>query len=147
MQQVADSINSDTSGNRIPWVNEPKCVTCHGPNIAEVDTGDLLYRNAKGHGGMYCASCHSSPHAMVPSSLITDNYQALQYQNKAKTIGSCGACHSSSRGATEGGEGENEFLSTHGGLPPDQASACQVCHTGVVGDTPLWPHQFQWKAR
>ena len=66
---------------RIPWANEPKCVTCH-LGVAQVDTRNTLYRNVTGHGGIYCANCHSSPHALVPSSQLADNYQALQYQGK-----------------------------------------------------------------
>ena len=95
MAQIAESISG---GTRIPWVNEPKCSTCH-IGIPEVDTGGTLYRNSKGHGNLYCIACHGSPHAMVPSSQASDNYQAIQYQNVAKSIGSCGVCHEGSKGA------------------------------------------------
>ena len=114
-------------------------MTCHG-GIAQVDTGSTLYRNAKGHGGLGCPACHQSPHAMVPSSQASDNYQALQYQNKAKTLGVCSVCHGDSKG-----EGAGEFIEAHGG---SRASACSVCHTGISsGNTAQWPHQFQWKSR
>jgi hypothetical protein len=133
--------SSITNGTKIPWVNEPKCSNCH-TGVADVDTGATLYRNAKGHGGMYCAGCHGSPHAMVPTSKASDNYQALQYQNKAKSIGSCGACHE------EGskGEGLGEFLEEHGG--GGRSSACNVCHTVITTtNTANWPHRYQWKNR
>ncbi len=137
MAAVATSVSN---GIRIPWVNEPKCATCH-TGVAEVDTGTTLYRNAIGHGGMYCAGCHGSPHAMVPSSQASDNYQALQYQGKAKSISSCGACHTGSKG-----DGLGEFLQKHGS--GGQASACNVCHTAVTtNDATKWPHRFQWKNR
>jgi hypothetical protein len=133
---------SITSGQRIPWVNEPKCSKCHA-NVAEVDTGTTLYRHATGHNGLYCASCHSSPHAMVPSREASDNYQALQYQGKAETIGSCSVCHNSSKGPGE----MDEFSEVHGGTTPEVRNACAICHTNVSSNTTDWPHSFQWKAR
>ena len=139
MKNVADTIGS---GSRTPWVNEPKCATCH-KNIAEIDTGDTLYRNAKGHGTMYCASCHGSPHAMVPSREASDNYQAMQYQNSAKSIGSCGACHANSKGVDNMGE----FKGTHAGTNNEQKNACHICHTSITTTTAKWPHSYQWMSR
>lgn len=137
VRQVAYSI---ISSGRIPWVNEPKCANCHG-GVAEVDTGATLYRNAKGHGAVYCAGCHSSPHAMVPSREASDNFQAIQYQGGAKSIGSCGVCHDGSRGA-----GISGFLQQHGS--DGTATACSVCHTAITTTSPTsWPHQFQWRNR
>jgi len=134
-------VSSSIAAGRVPWASEPKCVTCH-PNVAEVDTQATLYRNATGHGGVYCASCHSSPHAMVPTRIQLDNYQALQYEGAAKSIGSCGACHPSSRGQGAGGD----FLEEHGGTNPRVPSACSICHTSVPANTAQWPHAFQWRA-
>ncbi|MDA8170156.1 MAG: cytochrome c3 family protein, partial [Nitrospiraceae bacterium] len=136
LYQVSSSVSS---GARLPWVNEPKCVTCH--NVAGVDTGSSLYRNSTGHGGMYCESCHGSPHAMVPSNQASDNYQAIQYQGKAKTIGSCGVCHDSSRG----GGSISDFSETHAGPNPEHMTACNICHTAVSTDTSEWPHAYQWR--
>lgn len=138
MSNVAATIVS----GRVPWTTEPKCVTCHS-GIAQVDTGATLYRNAAGHGGVYCAGCHGSPHAMYPVSAAsqdaTGNYQPLQYQQKAMVLGDCRSCHKSSRG------GGNNFAEEHSG----KTSACNVCHTGFqnAGNTANWPHQFQWKSR
>ncbi len=133
------NVAATITAGRVPWVTEPKCATCH-TGIAQVDTGTTLYRNAKGHGGVYCAGCHGSPHAMVPSNQPSDNYQALQYQGKAYVLGDCRACHDSSRG------GGNNFAGEHGN---SRQSACNVCHTGFQnsGNTANWPHQFQWIAR
>jgi hypothetical protein len=136
---LANVSQSITQG-RIPWVNEPACVTCH-PGVAQVNTQSTLYRNATGHGGIYCASCHSSPHAMVPSIINIDNYQSLQYQGAAKTIGSCGACHATSKGR----QNIQEFAEKHGGSNPEVPSACSVCHTSVPSDATRWPHAFQWQ--
>jgi len=134
------NVASSIAGGRIPWASEPKCVTCH-PGVAEVDTGTTLYRNATGHGGMSCPACHGSPHAMVPSREASDNYQAIQYQKKALSLGSCAVCHSSSKGA-----GLSDFLEEHGGT--SNPSACAVCHTTIdTTNTALWPHHFEWTAR
>jgi hypothetical protein len=140
---MAELANAITAGMKVPWVNEPKCATCHA-GVAEVDTGSTLYRNAKnGHGGIYCAACHQSPHAMVPSVEASDNYQALQYQAEAIAIGSCRNCH----GTSAGGGSLGEFAETHGGSKPEDSSACSVCHTGLPSSISAteFPHQFSWK--
>jgi len=133
-------VGSSIPATRIPWVNEPKCVACH-TGVAEVDTLTTLYRNAQGHGNLRCAACHGSPHAMIPTNRAqaSDHYQALQYQGGAKSIGSCGICHSSSRG-----EGSSEFAEQHGGASPRTRTACNVCHTSVSSSTGSWPHAYQW---
>ena len=136
MDNVADTISDD---GRIPWVNEPKCSTCHS-GIAEVDTGIVLYRNAVGHGGVNCAGCHGSPHAMYPSEEETDNYQPIQYQGKNLTLGSCAVCHSKARGKEDD---PDEFLDEHGGSK--NPSACAVCHTKFdSADENRWPHHYEW---
>jgi len=136
---VAESIPS----TRLPWINEPQCVACH-TNVSSVATGGVLYRNARGHGGLYCIACHGSPHAMVPSDEVADNYRILQYmgsQSKVKTLGSCGFCHNSSRG----NESEiDDFAGTHGGTGPEHSTACNVCHTAVTYSPDHWPHAYQW---
>ena len=143
------NVGSTISAGRIPWASEPKCVsvTCHatgnnGAAIPQVDTGATLYRNAKGHGNLYCAGCHGSPHAMVPSTQSTDNYQALQYQTVAKSLGSCVAScheHNNSRGG-----GSAKFVQEHG----NGSSKCGICHTGFTNAvTTNWPHSYNWKAR
>ncbi|MBI5486999.1 MAG: hypothetical protein HY905_06675 [Deltaproteobacteria bacterium] len=135
---------SIADGTRTPWVNEPRCVTCHA-GVADVDTGATLYRNASAHSGLYCAACHQSPHAMVPSREASDNYQALQLQGAALTLGDCRACHATSRG---GGDGEAAgFAERHGGPSPATPTGCNICHTSVSADTARWPHSFQWHSR
>lgn len=144
MATVASSV---AGGTRTPWLNEPKCVTCHNTNnanstgIAEVDTGTTLYRNATGHGGVFCTACHGSPHAMTPSTEASDNYQPMQYQGKAVVLGDCRVCHNTSLG------GGSDFAGEHG--TNGRSSSCNICHTGfqVASDTTKWPHQRQWKSR
>lgn len=138
-----ENVSTTIGEGRIPWLNEPKCSTCHA-GIAEVDTAAILYRNATGHGGVYCTSCHSSPHAMVPSSQSADNYQSLQYQGKALPIGDCGVCHSNSKGENN----LREYIEAHGGNNPESPNMCYICHTSVnSADITQWPHEFQWKSR
>jgi hypothetical protein len=138
MASVASTIKS---GSRVPWVGEPKCVTCHA-GVSGGDTNTILYRNAKGHGNLYCTVCHGSPHAMYPSREAKDNFQPNQYQgSKIKTIGSCGVCHKNSRGEGSGGE----FSEKHGGTNPEKMIACHVCHTAVSSNTASWPHAYSWK--
>ncbi len=139
LSEVASSIGAE---GRVPWVDEPRCADCHNASIPEVATGSTLYRNATGHGGMYCAACHGSPHAMVPTSEASDNAQALQYQGRALSLGSCGVCHVKSKG-----RGTDDFDKMHGVSNPQKRSACAVCHTQVSTHVSLWPHHFQWKER
>lgn len=138
MANVATTIDN----GRIPWAAEPACSDCHA-GVAEVSTGSTLYRNAHGRGNVYCAACHGSPHAMIPSNEAKDNYQALQYQGftgKVKTIGSCGVCHNNSRG-----EGASEFGEEHGGSHPERTTGCNICHTSTPTNSSGWPHAYQWK--
>jgi len=125
---------------RVPWVTEPECVECH-TFVTEVDTGSALYRNGTGHGGLSCPACHGPAHAQVPSSKDADNYQALQYQNKALSLGSCKVCHANSKGG-----GINGVVAAHGGT---QATSCRVCHTGpITSNNPnQFPHGFQQRIR
>jgi hypothetical protein len=137
MANVASTINS----GRVPWVTEPKCVTCHS-SADGVETNDVLYRHSSGHGNLYCSACHGSPHAMYPSREAKDNYQPNQYMgSKIKSMGSCGVCHESSRGEGAGGE----FSEVHGGTNPEHKNACHVCHTVIPTNTASWPHGYTWQ--
>jgi hypothetical protein len=76
---------------RNPWLDEPKCGTCHEARFAE-EPGKL-YRNSKGHGGLYCETCHGSPHAILPSTQPNDNIQSIALQGHAGTLSECQVCH------------------------------------------------------
>jgi len=76
--------------NRNPWVTEPNYEQCHGSNYS---TGGELYRHAKGHGGVYCAACHNSPHVWWPSKNWADNIQPSKLQKSPTSIGNCSVCH------------------------------------------------------
>jgi len=141
MANVANTI----AQGRVPWASEPACATCH-TDVTGVSTGTALYRNSKGHGNMYCSSCHGSPHAMYPSREATDNYQSKQYQgftSTIKTIGSCGVCHDDSRGGA--GASLGDFSEVHGGTNPEKVIGCMACHTSVQTDAANWPHAHTWK--
>jgi hypothetical protein len=93
---------------RTPWVNLPKCESCHtlaltrsntnrieNPNQNLTASADQLYRNRKAHGGggIYCAACHGSPHAIYPTITERDNQQSIRLQGHAGPITECGVCH------------------------------------------------------
>lgn len=84
--QVASSIGN----GRRPWMDEPKCGTCHPDHTENANT---LYRNSTGHGGLYCTACHNSPHAVLPTVQPRDMVQALRVQGKATYIKNCLVCH------------------------------------------------------
>lgn len=80
---------------RRPWIDEPRCgaANCHGSQFAE-EPGKL-YRNSRGHGGMFCTACHGSPHAIWPSNEANDNIQTIALQGHAGTLSDCRVCHQS----------------------------------------------------
>jgi len=138
------NVASTIAAGRVPWVGEPNCVSCH-QGVSGVETGTTLYKNAHGHGNLFCSACHGSPHAMVPSLIAKDNYQEMQYQGAnrpVKSIGSCGVCHKSSRG---GDASIQDFAEKHAGTSPRVKIACHTCHTSITKETAKWPHAFQWK--
>jgi hypothetical protein len=86
MNQISTSI----AQGRQPWLEEPTCQQCHGINYT---TGSNLYRNSRGHGGVYCSACHNSPHAWSPSKLWADNMQVTKLQRTPYSLGKCSVCH------------------------------------------------------
>jgi hypothetical protein len=87
MNEVAQSIKN----GRRPWLDEPSCGNCHGSEYAE-EPGKL-FRESKGHGGLYCSSCHGSPHVIFPSVNPRDNVQNIALQGHAGTLNDCTVCH------------------------------------------------------
>jgi hypothetical protein len=78
--------------NPNPWLNEPRCdnASCHGSGYAQ---DQPLYRNSKGHGGVYCEGCHDSPHAIAPSRQPNDNIKFIDLQGDPGTLRQCTVCH------------------------------------------------------
>jgi len=90
-QDCHGGIQDVASENREPWVDLPSCGSCHGEQYAE-EPGKL-FRQSKGHGGLYCESCHGSTHAILPSTEERDNIQAIRLQGYAGTLQECSVCH------------------------------------------------------
>jgi hypothetical protein len=95
---------------RQPWVNEPKCLSCHtdygSPQNSETwgdwtaGQADLYQAKRDDLDAVACASCHGAVHALYPAdnpyAQNLDNLQPLQYQGLAKTLGAdknCKICH------------------------------------------------------
>lgn len=98
------SMSDVANTQRIPWKTLPRCETCHGAIYAE-ESG-VLYRDSKGHGGLYCEACHGSPHAIYPTNQPNDNYQNIQLQGFAGTLRDCKVCH----GYTPAGAGPHGIV-------------------------------------
>lgn len=77
--------------NPQPWLNEPRCDTCH--DDGKHDQNQALYRLSKDHGGLYCAACHDSPHAIAPSAEPSDNIKFIELQGHSGTLQRCTVCH------------------------------------------------------
>ena len=104
---------------RVPWVNEPRCESCHTGHGDEIvltrafdendpsatplppvrqrfaENPNLLYRDSIGHGGVACEGCHGSPHAIWPNQNpdANDNIAAIQLQGHKGSIQECTVCH------------------------------------------------------
>jgi len=90
------------SATRQPWLDEPRCESCHTgdaldhlgdsirlpqawegdidvatPRVADnkrfAENDGELYRNSLGHGGVACEGCHGSTHAIWPNAMPNSN--------------------------------------------------------------------------
>lgn len=79
--------------NPQPWLNEPRCdnEACHGGGA--YDQNSALYRASTGHGGVYCAACHDSPHAIAPSNQANDGIKFIELQGHDGPLDTCTVCH------------------------------------------------------
>lgn len=89
VSQVGQSIQN----GRQPWLQEPSCgaAACHGANFAEQP--GMLFKNSRGHGNLYCSTCHGSPHAILPTNNERDNLQNVTLQGFAGILRDCTVCH------------------------------------------------------
>jgi len=78
---------------RKPWIDEPRCGSCHNVRGHEYEQPGKLYRDSVGHNGVKCIACHGSPHVIAPSENAKDNIQAIGLQGHAGTINTCTVCH------------------------------------------------------
>lgn len=83
------------SETRTPWVSEPTCGSCHQARRPEFEFEEpgKLFKVSRGHGGVHCAACHGSPHAVGPAVTPPDNVQAIELQGYAGPISKCTVCH------------------------------------------------------
>jgi hypothetical protein len=90
MSNVANTIDQ----GRRPWLDEPSCgsTNCHGSNF-DVNSGKL-FRQSKGHGGVFCSGCHGEPHGIVPTrDGSRDNAQNVALQGFQGVLKECKVCH------------------------------------------------------
>lgn len=89
------NVGNTVRNGRRPWLDEPKCgdKLCHGSLYSE--QANTLFRQSKGHAGLYCSACHGSPHAIVPSTNDRDNLQNATLQGYAAPLKDCRVCHGS----------------------------------------------------
>jgi hypothetical protein len=85
------NVGNTIAAGRVPWVDEPKCSTCHDANHSE--NPNTLYKLSKGHGGLFCEACHNSTHAEVTSLNANDNHQNLILQGYTGPLRKCEVCH------------------------------------------------------
>ncbi len=96
---------SSISGGRQPWLQEPKCGTCHDASHSE--NPNTLYRNSvlndavdgDMNGKIYCEACHNSTHAEFTSPNPADPTIPKQLQGETYWIWSCQVCHNSESGS------------------------------------------------
>jgi len=83
---------SQVAENPDPWLNEPSCASsqCHSSAYSQ---DKPLYRNSKGHGGIFCEGCHDSTHAVAPSSQSRDAIKFINLQGHNGPLDVCTACH------------------------------------------------------
>jgi len=81
---------STVAQNTNPWLNEPRCDTCHGVSTRQ---DQALYRQSKGHNGLYCEGCHDSTHAIATSREARDAIKFISLQGHAGTLDTCTVCH------------------------------------------------------
>jgi hypothetical protein len=82
---------SNIKNNPSPWLNEPRCDTCH--TQARYAQNNPLFRLSTGHGGIFCEACHDSTHAIAPSSEPADAIKFINLQGYSGTLNKCSVCH------------------------------------------------------
>ena len=82
---------STVAANPNPWLNEPRCDTCH--DSGRFDQDQPLFRFSKEHGGLYCEACHDSTHAIAPSREANDAIKFVALQGHNGPLSECSVCH------------------------------------------------------
>jgi len=87
------NVGASAGSGRRPWLDEPSCSNpgCHSTHYAP--EAGKLFKDSKGHGGVYCSACHGSPHAIYPSTNPRDNEQIVSLQGFTGKLKDCKVCH------------------------------------------------------
>jgi hypothetical protein len=90
---VANVASTIRNNGRRPWLDEPTCsqTGCHKPEFSTQT--NTLFKNSKGHAGIYCSACHGSPHALYPTIQPRDNAQMVALQGNPRKLSDCKVCH------------------------------------------------------
>lgn len=91
------------ASNPNPWLNEPRCDTCH--DSGKYNQDQSLYRFSKEHGGLYCEACHDSTHAIAPSREANDAIKFVALQGHNGPLGECSVCHTTPPNSNMGPHG------------------------------------------
>ncbi len=78
---------------RRPWIDLPRCDSCHSRAGFQFEQPGKLYKESVGHGGVQCQACHSSTHAVTPATTQLDNLQSNLLQGHPGKIDTCTVCH------------------------------------------------------
>ncbi|MCZ7582011.1 MAG: multiheme c-type cytochrome [Deltaproteobacteria bacterium] len=79
---------------REAWVELPRCITCHSEDVdLDFEPEGVPYKNARGHGGVLCATCHGPQHAYWPATTTQDAIQPIGLQGHSGYIDDCLVCH------------------------------------------------------
>ena len=119
-QSCHGSMSTVGAVDRVGWLEQPNCQSCHHDGIRETSaldgdgkvkdfhatadqrfasnpdtpaTGFSLFRMSEGHGGLQCEACHGATHAEYPSSHDNDNILSISLQGFAGTLSECSVCH------------------------------------------------------
>ena len=87
------SMTAVASPTRKPWVSEPTCGSCHRKAGFQFEQPGKLFKESRGHNGVFCTTCHNTPHAIVPTTTIADNVQNTGLQGYPGTLNKCTVCH------------------------------------------------------
>jgi len=142
---------------RTGWLTEPACQMCHQNSnrfVTTLDSSDLwrsstdatfatnqnvpaagfqLYRYSKGHGSLYCSSCHGSPHAEFPTTQVNDNVYSTNLQGYQGAVRECGTCHNpvplTKAGGPHGMHAVGQsWVNSHRHYVGENRAACRYCH-------------------
>jgi hypothetical protein len=170
-QSCHGTMDAVAQHSRKGWLDEPNCQACHQDGkrfdtaVTDMYKGTLrdaidkrfateqtmhephgprLYKHSAGHGGIACAGCHGSQHAIYPSSHHDDNVQNIALQGYAGTLQECGVCHKSKTVTTimNGPHGIHavgqEWVDKHGTVVLHSGTkSCKSCHGADLKGTHL----------